>query len=105
MTHKIDHLQNNIKLTKQLDTLRSNYVDLQIVTQDLVSIDKNNCWKLNPEARRLASGEQSIILHKICMDNKYARDVLTALKKCNLINLDTEESTDQTDNTNNEHII
>jgi hypothetical protein len=102
MTHKIDHLKNNIQLTKQLDRLRTDYVDLQEIVRELVVKDKNNCWKLNPEARRLASGEQSIILHKICMDNKYARDVLYALKKCNLINLDTEESTDQTDNTNNE---
>jgi len=102
MAHKIDHLKNNIQLTKQLDRLRTDYVDLQEIVRELVVKDKNNCWKLNPEARRLASGEQSIILHKICMENKYARDVLHALKKCNLINLDTEESTDQTDNTNNE---
>ncbi len=105
MAHKIDHLKNNIQLTKQLDRLRTDYVDLQEIVRELVVRDKNNCWKLKPEARRLATGEQSIILHKICMENKYARDVLTALKKCNLINLDTEESTDQTDNTNNEHII
>jgi hypothetical protein len=103
MTHKIDHLKHNIQLTKQIDTLRTNYVELQDVVRNLVVRDKNNCWKLNPEARRLATGEQSITLHKICVENKYAEDVLIALKKCNLINLDTEESTDQTDIKDNDN--
>ena len=83
-----------IELTRQLDSLRSDYVQLNDTVKDCVIRTSYGLFKLKPEVQKLISGQQNLELHEICRSNHLASDVLNDLINKKFINLDkTEEST------------
>ena len=48
-----DYQRQCIKLTREIDSLRSSYVDLQETVKDCVFQQHNKLWKLKPEVAQL----------------------------------------------------
>ena len=82
-----------LTLTMQLDKLRSNYVDLEQVTKDVVFTNDKGVLFLLPQVSKLIDGSTSRNLDLICRTSRTAEEVQQKLIESKLINLDRDEPT------------
>lgn len=99
---EINHLAKTIELTRQIDRLTTDFVDLQEVVKDVVFRNMNNCWTLKPEINNVVTGNLSQHLNLICNTKTTAHEVREALIESKLINLTETSQLDNTGSNNNE---